>query len=415
MTDTPMGRDLIPPVPPPDEPVTPDGFMLGIDLEELYFFVGEGFRGHQYGLGLDVGLPAASYTHKLDRIRTTLWSLPDGINLVRQIDDILGQISTGTNAAIDVESFREENERLEHLLDGVLHTVRHALPDDAGHWYDLGVFLARLHMCLEILESPPIDVLKQSHETYLLELRRVLPQFVGAFIRLVQYPSTDAPPAPLARALVVLARDMAAFDHEPTNWYSIARKHADEVFTAIGMTHSGTSPLLVIARAADGHQDEPPAEKADPLVELGRQLAHHREVLYRNNDPEGAEEGLRTLLVTTRRTLGPDHPLVFMIQSDLSIVLLLLGRAPLCVELALDATDEAALHLGDRHPVTAAVANRTLLTLVGTGRTEEAAMFLHSRLAWLLDAEVDNLSKELRIARDELLHILITDKPEASS
>jgi hypothetical protein len=425
MTDTPMGRDLVPPVPPADEPEIPDGLVLGIDLEELYFFVGEGQRTLYVGLGLGTDIRALD-ANKLDRIRTVFWSLPDGAHLVRQIDDIVDQMSTSVAAPTNVDRVaeetlrleREETLRLERLLDGLMATVRQALPDDATYWYDLGVFLARLHMCLMILESPPTGFLRQSHETYLRELCRVIPEFAHAFVRLMRRSSTSSAPARLVRSLVVLARNLADFNDSMPGWYRIAREHADEVFTAIGMTHSGTNPLLVIARMIDDHQDETPAQVPaagvlDPAVELGRQQTRDREMLF-SHEPGAAEEGLRSLLVTVRRTLGPRHSLVFMIQSDLSMALLALGRIPLCTELALDAADEAAFHLGDHHPITAMVAHCALRMLISTGRTEEAVVFFHSRLAWLLAAEPEDLSEDLRIVRDVLLTIVTTDESGAS-
>lgn len=419
MTDIPTGRDLVPPVPPSDEPDIPEGLALGIDLEEFYFFFGEGEQLLYAALGLGTGVPAP-LVNKLDRIRAALWSLPDGANLVRQLDDILAQMSTSAATSADLERIREESMHLERLLDGLMPSVRQALPDNAGYWYDLGVFLARLHLCLTIIESPPTGtMLKQSQETYLLELRRVVPLFVTTFLRLMRRPSTYSSPTPLIRSLVVLARDMTVFDQGLPDWYRTAREHADEVFTSIGTIYSGENVLFVVAGMIEDHKEKSPAkepvtEAPDPSVELSRQHSRHREALL-SNAPEVAEEGLRTLLATARRRLGPYHPLVFMIQSDLSMALLALGRIPLCTELALDAADEAAFHLGDRHPVTAGVAHGTLLMLIATGRTDEAATLFHNRLAWLLAAKPNDLSDELRMVRDILLPMTAADQRRASS
>jgi hypothetical protein len=145
-------------------------------------------------------------------------------------------------------------------------------------------------------------------------------------------------------------------------------------------------------------------EVPDPVVDLDREYAQCHQAM---NDGrlEEAEEGLRTLLVTARRVVGPDDPRIFMIQSDLSLVLLALRRVPLATDLALDAVDEAVARLGERHPVTATVAHGTLRLLIYTASTEEVAAFFDSRLAWLLNVDPDELSEQLRMVRDLLLNL----------
>jgi len=414
MTETPTNRDLAPPEPPADEPDVPTGLMLGIDIEELYFFFGEAQNVLYVAMGIGSQVPAM-YRHTLNRIRAALWSLPDGTNLVRQLDDILAAQSTSTATSSDLESVRDESTHLAELLDGLLRTVREALPDPVGRWYDLGIFLARLHLCLCILESPTNAALKRTQEIYLRELLRVVPLFARTFLHLVRPPSVSPAPTSLIRSLLVLVHDMPALEDDPPGTYRIAREHADAVFTAIGVTDPGISPLVVtVADLADRQEAEAEADATDPAVELSRQHERCSQALYTDAEPETAEEGLRSLLVTARRTLGPDHPLVFMIQSDLTMALLALGRFPLCVELALDTAEEAAVHLGARHPLTVSTGHAALRMLLIAGRTEEAAAFFHDHLAWLLAADPDDLSEELRVVRDVLHDVMTAGESGAS-
>jgi hypothetical protein len=420
VTKPPTDRDLVPPDFPADEPDIPDGMVLGIDLEEFYFFFGESFYLYYVGLRLGHGIPA-TYVNKLDRIRTTLWSLPGGADLVRQLDDILAQVPT--TAQTESERLGAETLKFAGLLDRLMSAVRQALPDDASYWYDLGVFLARLHLCLTILESPPTGFLRQSHDTYLLELRRVVPLFAQAYLRLMDRPSTYSAPAPLIRSLAVLAQDMVAFalaqdtvdvDDGASSWYRTTREHADAAFTAVGMTYTESNMLVMLAHVMDDHQNgaeakTPTVEPPDPVGELHLRHEQHRNTLF-SHQPEAAEEGLRNLLVSARRVLGPSHPLVFMIRADLSLALLELGRVQLSAALALDNTDESVFLFGDHHAVTAAAACNTALVLMATAPVEEVAVFIESRLAWLLAARPDDLSEELRMIRKTILSLFAADE-----
>lgn len=413
MTKIPTGRDLIPPTPSIDEPDIPGGLFLGIDIEELYCHYGESFQTYQVALGVSDQTPAGSAKH--NRIRTQLWSLPEGTKLVRQLDDILAQAPAG-------EPPPGETLRIGQLLDVLMADVRTALPDDAANWYDLGVFLARLHLCLVILDSSSSKALERSRETYLRELHRVAPEFARTLLRLARQQPVATAPARLIRSLIVLAQDVVGLDEAGTGWYRKAREHADAVFAAVGMTDNGTNPLLHFAEVLDELGDKPddtpdgglpPTEAPSPEEEFSRQLARHREVAL-SGDPKAAEEGMRILLVTARQALGPYHPLIFMIRSDLSLMLLVLRKMNLCTDFALDAADDAAIYLGEYHHVTAAVALGTLQVLMRTASSEEIATFFGNRLTWLLTAEPDDLSEELHMVRDALVNMMITDESGAT-
>ena len=415
MTDTPADRDLVPPEPLVDEPAVPDGLVLGVDVEELYCYFGESVWMYSVAMGLCIGVPA-ELSGKIDRIRTRLWSLPDGTTLVRQLDEALAQVPTVRPTRADIARLGEENTRLERLFDDVSTMVGQRLPAETQRWYQLGVALARLHLCLEILAGAPTGSFEWANEVYLRELRRVAPQFAGAFVNAMHSPSISSAPAALVRSLVIFAHDITESDHGSQDWYRTTLTHADDVFAAIGMTHSGINQLLLFAKAMNNKPvEEPAAAVPDPSVEVDRQWEQHREELF-SNRLEAAEEGLRTLLVTARRALGPRHQLVYMIQADLSMALMALRRVPLCTDLALDAVDEAARHFGNRHPLTAILAHGALRMMLITGRREkEVEELFQSRLVWLFGTESGELTEELRAVRDAIVTAAVEHGPGAPS
>ena len=418
MTNPGHSRDLVPPARPPADPVIPPGLMLGIDIEELYCFFGDGDRvilhGHGAGAGIQASLPPVAA--KLSRVRDQLLSLSAGADLVRQVDEILADASASIADPANPDEFVAETSRLERRFDALMAEVRQALPGDAGYWYDQGIFLARLHLCILHLESGTRHVVEGLRETYLAEFRRVAPLFATAFQQIAQRPTVHSAPVPLLRALVALLRDLSEFDDTLPDWFRTVRQHSDDVFTVLGMTHAGKPLILAVAQDISDRQEKaaaPAADVADVAAQLTREHGRYRAALF-GNQPEVAEEGLRTLLVTARRELGPAHSLVYWIQSDLSMALMALGRVPLCTDLALNVVDEAALNLGDRHHVTAAMAHGAFRMLLITGAGEESVALFDSRLRWLLDAAPDDLSDELRYVRDLLRDFLSGDEGEKS-
>ncbi len=418
MTNPGHSRDLVPPTQPPADPVIPPGLMLGIDIEELYFFFGDGERVILHGQGAGAGIQASlpPVAAKLGRVRDQLLSLSDGADLVRQLDGILADASASTANPANPDEFVAETSRLERRFDALMVGVRQALPGDTGYWYEQGIFLALLHMCILHLESDTPHIVEGLRETYLAEFRRVVPLFAEAFRQITQRPSVHSTPVPLLRALVVLLRDLAEFDDSSPDGFRAVRQHSDDVFTELGMTHAGKPLILAVAQDISDRQEKaaaPAADAADVTAQLTLEHDQYRAALF-SNQPAMAEEGLRTLLVTARRELGPAHWLIYWIQSDLSMALMALGRVPLCIDLALDAVDEAALNFGDRHQVTAAMAYSAFRMLLTTGAGEQAVALFDSRLRWLLDAAPDDLSDELRYVRDLLHDFLSGNEGEKS-
>ncbi|MFF6877361.1 hypothetical protein ACFY9S_18850 [Streptomyces sp. NPDC012474] len=364
--------------------------MLGIDIEELYFDFGE---GHRY-LKLIAGVGQGSRLHedKAIRVRNTMWSLPALSALVPRLNDLLGQEHEEPAAAVDPE--------LERSFDRLMADVRKALPGDAASWYDTGVFLARFSLCVNIVVEPPVELPGTDFEaTYRKELARVVPHLAQVLLGLASRTAWLRASPPLRGQLASLLRQLAAWDSGSADWCRTARARTDRLFAALGMTHSETSLLHAVSAAA-AHlgqtADELTTDESEPDMESEfwcRETELMKALLA--GEAEAAEDGLRTLVQTGRRTLGSRHPFVLLAQSDLCLALHALGRVPLCVDLAYDTADEARLHFGHRHAVTATVSRTTWWLLHLTGRADEAAEFKEARLAWLLAADPDELPPEL--------------------
>jgi hypothetical protein len=382
-------RDLVPPSPPGPQAPPPDGLIFGIDIEELYFDFGEGHRYFKMMAGMGQG--PRLHEDKAVRVRNTMWSLPALSTLVPRLNDLLGQEFEDPAAALDPE--------LERAFDRLMTDVRNALSGDIRLWYDTGVLLARFSLCVNVVAEPP-DLPGTTFEgTYRKELVRVVPLLTRVLLGLVSVAAWLRASLLLRKQLGSLLRHLAGWDGGSTDWCRTARERTDWVFSVIGMTHYGTSLLHVLsmAMAHSGQTaDEATSDEVTPdkESEFWRREGELTKALLAG-EAEAAEDGLRTLVQTSRRTFGARHPLVFLAQADLCLALLALGRVPLCVDLAYDTADEARLHLGDRHPVTATVSRTTWWLLHLTGRATEAAEFKEARLAWLLAASPEELPPEL--------------------
>ncbi|MFE8963397.1 hypothetical protein [Streptomyces iakyrus] len=364
--------------------------MFGIDIEELYFDFGEG-HGR---LKMIVGAGQGSRLHedKAIRVRNTMYSLPSLSALVPRLNDLLGQEHEDSATAVEPEH--------ERSFDRLMVDVRNALPDEAALWYDTGVFLARFSLVVIIVAEPPPEVGGTDFEgTYRKELARVVPLLAHALLVLVSRAAWLRASPALRKQLLSLLRQLGDWDGGSADWCRTARARADRVFSAIGMTHSGTSLWHVVSTAAAqrGQTADQPAA-GEPAPDMESEFRHREGELMKAllaGEAEAAEEGLRTLVQTGRRTLGSRHPLVLLAQANLCLALHALGRVPLCVDLAYDTADEAGLHFGERHALTATVSTTTWWLLHLTGRTTEAAEFEEARLAWLLAADPDELPPEL--------------------
>ncbi|MFF8392756.1 hypothetical protein [Streptomyces sp. NPDC016172] len=364
--------------------------MFGIDIEELYFDFGEGHRRLKMIVGAGQG--PRLHEDKAIRVRNTMYSLPALSTLVPRLNDLLGQEDEEPATAVDPEH--------ERAFDRLMVDVRNALPGDAAFWYDTGVFLARFSLCVIIVAEPPPELPGTDFEgTYRKELARVVPLLARVLLGLVSRAAWLRASPGLRKQLLSLLRQLGDWDGGSADWCRTARARAGRVFSAIGMTHSETSMLHVVSAAAAqlGQTADEPATD-EPAPDMESEFRRRERELMKTllaGEAEAAEEGLRTLVQTGRRTLGSRHLLVLLAQANLCLALHALGRVPLCVDLAYDTADEARLHFGERHAVTATVSTTTWWLLRITGRATEAAQFKEARLAWLPAADPGELPPEL--------------------
>ncbi|HEX7308154.1 hypothetical protein [Lentzea sp.] len=406
MSDAPKDRDLVPPKTPADDLPLPAGLLLGVDAEELYLYFAE--SGWTVGVTTSRGNEVpAGYAHKIDRIRTDLWSLSEGSALVRQLDEALAQVPAIPSTSTREEKFQEAREAQEHLrplFADFVTEVALRLPPEILPWYEVGVFLAQVHVCLDVLASPDAGTVEWINEEYVQELHRVASRFVISLHEAWDSTSSSSIPPVLDRSLRTLAQRLEEPHENSLDAYRVKLMCSNDVFTEMGMTHSSSNLAFLYSVARrKAETTEPEAETRDPQTEVQQRWDECHELLLAK-EYEAAEHGLHALLVTARRSLGPRHHLPLMIQADLSMALMGLGRVPLCIDLALDAVDDAARLFGDRHPLTATLAQGALWKMVITDRpTREIDELFQARLKWLLNTDDAELSEDLRLVRHGVL------------
>ncbi|WP_018801995.1 hypothetical protein [Salinispora arenicola] len=389
--DADRRRDLVLPAPcTPDTPA-PRGLTLGVDMEELYFDVGEAFN--RLMRALDRTWTRDADDPKVARVRAALWTLPNASELVQRLDDILNRS-------------RWEDVGLERDFDRLMDDLRQALSDDDCPWYEVGVFLARFFLCVEIVDRPPTRLPADYAGLYRRELARVVPSLRFLLTMLPSLPTWSEASLGLRGRISSLDRHLDEWDGGSPAWCHTARERAGAVFTAIGMTY-GQNLLTVLDEALAAPAAPAPARPdhgnaADAILSRLDELT----ATMQAGDPLSAEAGIRELLVMTRRTTGPRHRLVHMIQMRLCVALLNLGAATLATALAYDTADETRLHLGPQHPITVMAEVNVHFFLLVTGNEAEAAKIRSTRLAWLLSADPEKLSPELKKPRESLSRIL---------
>jgi hypothetical protein len=406
MSGPDLGRDVDPPAPPSSPPAIPDGLVFGIHFEELYFDIGEGFRLWSAASQEGLGVRPLHNEHKATQVRAALWGLAGATDLVARFDDLRDRLLRTEHPETYRDEKITEHGRLERDFDLFMRDVRQALTGPAGNWFDAGVFLARFHLCASIVQRPPDRLGADWGGIYRRELTRVAPSLDIALTAAQTTPQWAAAPLALRRRVEHLRAHLEAWDGGSAAWSGRAREYADAVFGAIGMTYGGQTPLAILndyVTAAE--QPAEPAIASDPEPAGGEPALDEASRLLdtARTDPAAAETGLRALIRATRRRLGPHHPVVYLIQTNLCLTLLALDRVDLAADLALDTSDEAEEHLGTRHPVSALAAIHATRLLLIAGRADEAAELAAARVQWLARAEPGELSHELATVREHLI------------
>jgi hypothetical protein len=366
-------------------------FILGLDIEEVYAIFGESIQLRMGG--------ALEPTHfenverKAQRVRDALLELGSPFEVVARFEAVTSKIyRAGDPRAADLRRVRDESLEAADDLSALMYDVReHLAPDDAP-LYDLGVMLARLHLCFRVLVPTEGTPPPEMRDLYAEELARVVPVVEGFLVA-----GADAVARTSSREfderVQSLTREIQAWDGGSEQWCRGTRVRLERVLAAAG----------VLPRLASVPQP------SDDDVEAGvRALMEARagaQELFESRDFSGAERAQRALIEECRRRIGYDNPFTLSVRADLTLTLLGLEQADLAVEEAYALADDAEQAFGERDPNTARTQIHTLFVLMCTRSFEECIAFSSSRLSWLDRVDPATLDHELAEVRREYLEL----------
>jgi hypothetical protein len=366
-------------------------FMLGLDIEEVYAIFGESIQ-----LMMGGALQPPHYDdveRKAQRVRDTLVELGSPFELVARFEAVTSKIyRAGDPRAADLRRVRDESSEATRDLGALMHEVRHQLAPDDASLYDLGVMLARLHLCLRVLVppegTPPIEM----RDLYAKELARVVPVVQDFLVASADAVARAASPEFEERARS-LALEIQAWDGGSEHWCRGTRERLDRLFAAAGLLPRTQSP------------PRRGAEDVEAGVRAFEEARAHAKELFESRDFAAAERAQRALIEECRRRIGFDNPFTLSVRADLSFTLLALGQAELAVQEAYAFAEDAEQAFGERDPNTARTQIHALFVLMCTRNFEECIAFRTSRLGWLDRADPASLDPELAEVRRELLEL----------
>jgi hypothetical protein len=379
----------------------PPAFLLGLDIEEVYVIFGEGL---QLMLG---GLSPSHYDQieqKAQQVRDALLDFGCPVALVQRFEAVASRVyRAGDPRAADPARLRDEDARTAHVLSDLMTQARGHLGADDATLYDLGVMLARLHLCLRVLTpSEGTEPLPEERDLFIAELRRVVPT-VRDFLAAAEQAVARAGSEQLSARLRSLAGQIEAWDGGSERWCQAARTRLDRVFAAVGALPR--SPIEPSSAPDDELSPEEQEAQIEAQVDAGvrafEETRQHAQQLFSANDFAAAEQVQRTLIEECRRRIGFNNPFTLSVRGDLSFTLVALEQGDLAADLVYDLADDAERTFGQRDPKTAATHVHVLFVLMLTRDFDESSQFLVSRLGWLYEADPATLNPELaEIQRD---------------
>jgi hypothetical protein len=211
-------------------------FALGVDFEEVYIVFGEatqiimgGLRPDHYDL----------IESKVQRVRDALLDLGCPYDLVQRFERATSPIHRAGDPLIGgLESLLEATFETERELDAMMGEIRVYLPADDALLYDLGIMLARLHLCLRVvaMTAPGGEAVDAEwEETYRRELARVVSATrCGVATMEARNVLDRVMSEQLAELVRRLAEEFARWDGGSNTWCRTTRTRLDRVFGAAG-------------------------------------------------------------------------------------------------------------------------------------------------------------------------------------
>ena len=172
----------------PQEPAAGlDGFVLGVNIEELYCLFGEQYQTMTGGISRELH---ASGERKLGQVLAALGKLglpatiADGLSPVRaRLEQLTGSAASDP-AAIhqDVAASQQTAANISRLMG----TIREGMDDAVGNQYDSGIFCAHLSLCarmVRIAGDAQDEPSSRRKDLYGQELKRSARSYLGVLAR----------------------------------------------------------------------------------------------------------------------------------------------------------------------------------------------------------------------------------------
>ena len=215
-----------------ERPVTvARAFTLGVDIEEVYIVFGEALQLMTGGLMPD---HYDAVERKAQRVRDALLDHGCPHDLVQQFERVAAAIHRAGDPIVGgPEGLYHETMAATRELDAVMVGVRGQLGEDDARLYDLGIMLARLHLCLRVVTPPAGD--PEGVELYRTELARVVPSSLDM---LAESEAAGLLGRAMSAELEELLRrvndELLRWDGGSDAWCRATRTRLDRVFSAAG-------------------------------------------------------------------------------------------------------------------------------------------------------------------------------------
>jgi hypothetical protein len=222
-----------------------DAFVLGMNVEEVYMTFAEGFQALGGGLGPE---QYDLVERKARQVRDALLDFGAPHDLVQRFEDAAANLHRkGDPLPRGLDGLAESSSGTGRVISGLMSEMRTHLGHDDARLYDLGVMLARLHLCLRVVAPDAGSAPPEMYEIYSKELLRVA--------SVTHHMLTEDE---LGRALQLkmsgevvelverLAEALAAWDGGSDAWCRATRKRLDRIFGA-----AGTVLRSVVSAAGD--------------------------------------------------------------------------------------------------------------------------------------------------------------------
>jgi len=210
----------------------PRAFLLGMDIEEVYMVFGEAIQLATGGLVPD---HYDFIESKAGNVRDALLDLGCPHALIQRFERVAASIHRAGDPLVGgLEALAAATATGEAELGALMGEVRDELRPDDGRLYDLGVMLARLHLCLRIvgMEDPgPPEMM----DLYGSELARTVPIVFDMVNRAEAENVIGGRMDPqLAELVRRLSEQIATWDGGSVDWSRATLVRLDRVFGAVG-------------------------------------------------------------------------------------------------------------------------------------------------------------------------------------